>query len=346
METEQAHSSRATAVLEGRDRREKGALGRDAAGRDAALRRPGTDPEASDALPPLPHPRTAQRAVPTVTWLNLVCLDAPIVAVTWLCLFARVFRVPVSMGNATALFLTAWLIYLADRVVDASSLKSGTPRSLRQEFCLRHREIWVSALVIIGAGDAFVIWRDTAAVTFLAGAVVGVLALLYLVLNQPLGLIWRSLPAKEIAIGLLFAAGTLVALLPTFPPFTFSFLAGAVFFAALCALNCIAIARWEHELDRAQRKVSLATRYPSVTRHVGKFCVCLALAALGLAISLRSAAALFVCLGVSALLLTALNSSFKEGRFANRRSLGPDARTALADLVLLTPLAVLLMAGL
>ena len=306
----------------------------------------------------MPHPRTAQRAVPTrypaATWLNLVCLDAPIVAVTWLCLFAKVFRVPISPGNATALFLTAWLIYLADRVVDASSLKSGTPRSLRQEFCLRHREIWISALLIIGGFDVFVIWQDTAAITFLAGAVVGVLALLYLVLNQPLGLIWRSLPAKENAIGVLFAAGTLVALLPAFPPFTFSFLAGAAAFAGLCALNCVAIACWERELDEAQRKVSIATRHPGLARHVGTVCYSLAMAAFFLAVAFRQADPVFLCVAVSALLLTWLNASpsVKEGRFANRprrfvnrRSLGSsiDQRTALADLVLLTPLVLLVI---
>src|SRR3982751_6419223 len=96
-------------------------------GRDAALRRPWT----------------AQRAVPTV-WLNLVCLDAPLVAIAWLWLFARTFHVPLQTGNCVALFLTAWLIYLGDRFADAVSLPANLPRSVRQDFCLRHREIWIS----------------------------------------------------------------------------------------------------------------------------------------------------------------------------------------------------------
>jgi hypothetical protein len=289
-------------------------------GRDVALRRP-----------PNVGPRRAQRTVPTVTWLNLVCLDAPIVAVTWLWFFARVFHVPVSSGNAAALFLTAWLIYLADRVVDASGLRAGPPRSLRQEFCLRHREIWIGGLVIIGGLDAFVIWWSTAAVTLFAGAVVGLLALIYLVLNQPLGLIWRSLPAKEIAIGLLFAAGTFVALLPALPsPPGFVF--AAIGFAVLCSLNCVAIACWERELDRAQGKVSIATRHPKIARHVRTISLVLALTAFGLAILFPLALPILVCIGASASLLMGLDAS---------ASLASDQRSALADLVLLTPLLAL-----
>jgi hypothetical protein len=120
---------------------------------------------------------------------------------------------------------------------------------LRQEFCLRHREIWIATILLVAGFDAYVIWRTTALETFMVGAIVGVLALIYLVINHPLGLIWRSLPAKELVIGVLFAAGTLVALLPRLPAFTTPFAIAALAFAALCVLNCVSIAAWERELD-------------------------------------------------------------------------------------------------
>jgi hypothetical protein len=271
-------------------------------------------------------------------WLNLVCLDAPVVAVAWLWLFARTFHAPIHQGNAVALFLTAWLIYLADRLADACSLRAGSPRSLRQEFCLRHREIWISALLLIGGFDAYVIWRNTAGETFLVGAVVGVLALIYLVLNHPLGLIWRTLPAKELVIGLLFTAGTLVALLPAFPAMTMRFVACAAAFVALCSLNCISIACWERELDQAQRKVSIATRHPGLGQVVGKISIGLAFGSFAVAIVLRDAALIFGCVGVSALLLVLLDK-LSSG-------LGDDRRTALADLVLFTPIVALVVLAL
>jgi hypothetical protein len=124
----------------------------------------------------------------------------------------------------------------------------------------------------------------------------------------------------------------------------------------LCALNCISIAAWECGLDQAQGKVSIATLHPAIIGRVGAVCLSLAVGSFLLAIVYRLAAAFFVCVGISALLLACLHASpsAKGGRFTNRplsrnrginrRSLigTPDQRTALADLVLLTPLLPLI----
>ena len=228
-----------------------------------------------------------------------------------------------------ALFLTAWLIYLADRFADCTSLRPDLPRSLRQEFCLRHREIWIATILLVGGFDAYV-------ETFLIGAVVGGLALIYLVINHPLGLIWRSLPAKELAIGILFSAGTLVALLPALDAATIGFAMAAIFFAALCALNCISIAHWEYGLDRAQGKVSIATRHPRIARSSGLIALVLGVASFVMATIFRSAAPLLACIGASAFLLAWLNA----------RLVDVDRRTALADLVLLTPIVPLIATAL
>ncbi len=245
----------------------------------------------------------------------------------WLWLFARAFAVPLQAGNSVALFLTAWLIYLADRLADASSLPAGLPRSIRQDFCLRHREIWITTLALVAGFDAYVIWRTTALETFFIGAAVGLLAVIYLVVNHPLGLVWRSLPAKELAIGTLFAAGTVVALLPHLPA-TVPFAVAVLTFAALCALNCISIAGWERELDRAQQKVSLATRHPTVARQAAGAGIALALISFVTAALWKTAAPVLHCVSASALLLAWLNVA-RTGR---------DQRTALADLALLTPI--------
>jgi hypothetical protein len=255
-------------------------------------------------------------------------LDAPLVAVAWLWLFARTFQISFQVGNGVALFLTAWLIYLGDRLVDSASLEPAGPQSLRQQFCRRYRTAWIIVIAFVAGFDAYIIWRTTALETLLVGAVVGGLALIYLVLNHPLGLVWRSLPAKELVIGLLFAAGTLVALLPELKSVTAGLAAPAIFFAALCALNCISIARWEYDLDRAQGKVSIATRQPEIARHSGLIAFSLGVAALVMATILPFAAPLLACIGGSAFSLAWLNS----------RPIDTDRRTALADIVLLTPI--------
>jgi hypothetical protein len=268
--------------------------------------------------------------------VNLVCLDAPLVAVVWLWLFARTFQIPLQIGNCVALFLTAWLIYLGDRLADSASLNIGNLQSLRQQFCGRHRELWITVLALVAGFDAYVIYRTTALQTLVIGAVVGGLALVYLVLNHPLGRVWHSLPAKELMIGILFAAGTLVALLPPPPTVPIGFVVAAVFFAGLCALNCISIAGWESDLDRAQGKVSIATRHPRIARHAGRIALVLGSIAFAMATIFRFAAPLLVCIGASAMLLAWLNA----------RPIDVDRRTALADLALLTPLVPLIVKAL
>src|SRR3954453_17574936 len=212
--------------------------------------------EGSASVTPKPPPRaliSARRAPGVFTWLNVVCLDAPIVAVAWQWLFARSFQVPIARGATAALFLTAWLIYLTDRLVDRVLLEPWAPLSLRQEFCLRYRWLWVAVLPLLALADLFDVWRtlDTRAVA--VGCVVGFSACVYLLINQLRPQWWRVLPLKELSIGFIFAAGTMVGLLRNLTP---AALPGWLCFACLCSLNCISIAVWERQLDRAQQRIS------------------------------------------------------------------------------------------
>jgi len=318
LETEQAHSSRIYS------------------GNEAALRRPRT-PDRGDFAPQ--YLRTTERAAPAkggpAVWLNLVCLDAPLVSVAWLWLFARTFHAAVDPVGGAALFLTAWLIYLADRLADSSSLPDNGPRSLRHEFCLKHRRVWIGVLAVVAAVDAVLAWNSIGAQTLRAGAVVGTLALIHLMLNYWLGGAWPPLPLKEVAIGTLFAAGTLVPLFPVLATITALLVFSTIAFAWLCAMNCISIAFWERELDEKQRKISFATRYPGLDRHLRVLSIALALGSGVAALVYREAAAILGCVSVSSLSLMLLDS-FRE-------RVGRDQRTALADLVLLTPLLAFLL---
>lgn len=274
--------------------------------------------------------RSGSAKVSPLVWLNLVCLDAPVVAVSWQWLFSHAFGIPIARGGMAALFLTAWFIYLADRFGDSLSINFGAATSLRQRFCLRHRAVWRAAIGVIGLADALVILTRLSSPTLRGGAVVGLLAFGYLVLNQATPRLWRRAPLKEIAIGFLFAAGTLVA----FP----RSLAGAtwlawILFAWLCSLNCICIAIWERHLDLAQARVTMATAFPRIERALLPALGLVAGASAVCAIAMKDERSVFVCLTVSAGLLAALH-------LCNDR-MQTDTRTALADLVLLTPLAVL-----
>lgn len=267
-----------------------------------------------------------------IVWLNLVCLDAPIVAITWQWLFARSFHFSLPIASQAALFLSAWLIYLADRLADSWILRGEEPLSLRQQFCQRHQIGWFVSIAALTIVDLWIICRLLDRATIEIGALLGAISIAYLSVNYWLGKIWRFIPVKEMCIGLLFATGTAAALLPRLH-FSREFFGSFVLFAALCSLNCIGIAMWERELDRAQHKNSIATRWHGVGFYFRAGII--VLASLGIIAGFFSgtSASLYCCIAASALLLGILDWS---GETILR-----DQRTALADLILLTPLFLL-----
>jgi hypothetical protein len=264
-----------------------------------------------------------------IVWLNLICLDAPIVAVTWQWLFAASFQISLTASSRAALFLTAWLIYLVDRLADAWSLNEYEPRSLRQKFCQRHLSAWLAAIAVLTLADLWIISNQLEQAIIRIGIAIGAISLLYLGINYWLGKLWRFLPMKEICIGCLFASGTLAALLPRVG-LTIAFVAASVLFAAICSLNCISIAVWERDLDRAQYKNSIATCLPGIRFSVRPLAIALAILAIAIGFITNAPARPFFCVATSAALLGMLDLLGER--------IPPDERTALADLVLLTPL--------
>lgn len=273
-----------------------------------------------------------------LVWLNVLCLDAPLVAVTWQWFFARNFRVTLPIASRVALFLTAWLIYLIDRLVDSISLPTSSVKTLREAYCLRHKNAWIVLIIMIGLFDvAFVFCRLDYHV-LVPGIIVGLIAIVYLMVNFTFSKLWTAIPLKEVTIGFLFAAGTLLALVPhlwlTRSTFDSRPMAvAALMFASLCSLNCMSIAVWERDFDRAHAKHSIATRWRRSDVFVRIFALILAAAALLLGTFKFQPWPLAVCLAISASLLVAVHFV----------PVARDERTALADLVLLTPLAWLLV---
>ena len=268
-----------------------------------------------------------------LAWLNLLCLDAPLVAVSWAWLFARSLGISLHFGATCALFLTAWLIYLVDRLGDSLSLRPAAVTSLRQRFCRRYRVAWLRVIVVIAVADAVVIGTQLAAHQLRWGAMLGAGAVAYLLVNQRLPRIWAILPLKEVSIGFLFAAGTMV---PLLPGLTRSACPQWLLFACLCALNCISIASWERYLDVAQQRVSIATAFPKISSYLPAAPLLLGAVAVAMGASNAQPVPVYFSIAASAFLLALLH--------ACRRRIQQDSRTAMADLVLLTPVVVLLLA--
>jgi hypothetical protein len=280
---------------------------------------------AADASPPA----AARAGYSPIVWLNLLCLDAPIVAVSWQWLFAHTFGARLGLSLRALLFLTAWLIYLADRFADTMKLPAKSPISLRHRFCREHVIGWWVAVVVIFFLDVALALRSLDLRMLLLGGTLAALCLLYLSVNHSLGGRWRLIPMKEKTIGILFAAGTTLGVVGQLPGLTISFGVAVILFAVLCTFNCLSIAAWERELDAAQGKTSFMTRWPLAARALKTIGYGIALAAVVCAVFWRFAFPLWLCLAASSLLLVRLNLGERFLR---------DRRTALADLVLLTPL--------
>lgn len=196
-------------------------------------------------------------------WLfpNLLSLDAPLVAVAWLYIFAKTWRVDYLPWAAyISLGLVVWSIYVADRLLE-SSLADGTTRKLeaRHEFHRQHRRVF--GLLLKFAVAATVILVTTTlpwtiyGFAFGPGGFVGyaiyggILILGFFALSIFSSAGPDDLPhAKNALAGITFAYGTAM-LAHAYTGFEMDALLRSpefICFAVLCILNISAIDLWEH----------------------------------------------------------------------------------------------------
>jgi hypothetical protein len=248
-------------------------------------------------------------------WPNLLSLDAPIVALLWQLLFVRCFHGSLGMLPAALLATAVWLIYVADRTLDAWR---GTPEAagqLRHEFYRRHWRavlpVWICAL---GAGG-WLAWSRLPGPLFVEGAAVALGTGLYLAAVHLAPGLLRRAGSKESAVAVLFGLGASLAAWPKVQ--TGSDVLAILLFSCLCWMNCAAIDDWER---------GSALR-PSVIATAGL----VALAAACLLRDQRPILGAAETAGVLGLIVV--------DRMRSRYSSG--ALRVLADVVLLTPLVFL-----
>ncbi len=245
-------------------------------------------------------------------WPNLLSLDAPIVALLWQLLFARCFHAGVSAIATILLVLAVWLIYAADRVLDARDPASHLPR---HQFYRRHWRVvlpmWAGVLVLAG----WLAWTRLPAPIFERGALLLAAVALYLLAAH---LSRRAWP-KEAAVAVLFALGASLAVWGHIH--SAADVATVVLFSCLCWINCVAIEQWE--------------RGPGSHWPIGAAALTVAAASLILVPEHRPV--LGTAEAASALALLALDRG--------RHRLSSDALRVLADVALLSPVFFLPIAG-
>ena len=245
-------------------------------------------------------------------WPNLLSLDAPIVALLWQILFVRCFHGSLGMLPAVLLSLAVWLIYAADRMLDAWR---GCVEQPRHEFYRRHWRAVLPVWILALAAGAWLAWSRLPTPLFVEGAVLSFGAAAYLgAVHLAPGFVLRT-KAKESAVAVLFGLGASLAAWPRVQ--TWADVLTILLFSCLCWMNCTAIEDWER--GEALR--------PSVI-------VAAALVAVLAACFLRDARPVLGCAETSATLGLVLLDCM-------RRRCSLPALRVLADAVLLTPVILL-----
>lgn len=189
---------------------------------------------------------------PIWLWPNLLSLDAPLVAIAWLMIFRKMWRLVYHPWEAyVGLALVVWVIYVVDRLIDASLRKNNPERcEPRHLFHWKHRKAFGVAAGIASAVAVGLLFRYIPASIFVHLVVAGLLVggffgLALLSGNSP-----SEIPhIKNIIAGLAFAYGTALTayVYQGAVPFRDAMLSREVIcFGGLCIMNISAIDLWEH----------------------------------------------------------------------------------------------------
>jgi hypothetical protein len=236
--------------------------------------------------------------------------------------------------------LAVWMLYAADRLMDARLLDIDPMRheglEARHYFHHHHRTAFLTGIVLSSIALAALLpGLDAAAIRvylILGGLVAGYFILIHAASSDAIE--WKAahrLP-KEIAVGLCFAAATFIPTVVRRPDLRIPLLPIALLFATLCSLNCLFIYAWEHEGQRTNDPTHSITRL-----------------ALGNLVSLTTA--LIFC-SVAVVLLdhrvpwpmpcaSALSAAILLLLHHRRHSISRTNLRAAADLALTTPLLLL-----
>jgi len=194
-------------------------------------------------------------------------LDAPLVAVAWQFFFAKAFQLKIPTSNYLVLGLIVWVIYSADRLLDARRLGAPEVASARHRF-YRDRFWIMLPLTVIGLMLAVVaVLMVLPEALLYCGVVVFLFVIVYFIHR-----LWVEGPMlvvipKEIFSGMVFAIGTTLtgyAWSNDIPDALYS--PEVLWFGGLCSLNCMAISVWERNADAGNDGNALPQVWPVVVR--------------------------------------------------------------------------------
>ncbi len=264
-------------------------------------------------------------------WPNLLNLDSPLLALIWQEQFARVAGVSLGWGERVLLFCCIWLVYWADRALDAVE-SGGKTETHRHAIQLRGKAIWlgVSIVVLVVALVLAVTTLNSRA--WLGGGVVLVFTVAHFGATHWWPALRNRFWPKEWHVGFVFSVGCALQVWSVAPSVWPSLLLPVFGFGALCAMSCSHITAWEVVMADRDDPGSLLNAHPRFIRRLSWFDLTLGLLAMIAAAALSQAGEqhAMVAVGISALGLAWLHDR------CDRFSAG--FLRAMADFSLYSPL--------
>jgi len=259
-----------------------------------------------------------------LTYWHLLSLDAPAVATLWTWFIARTNHVPLRLSSLIAMATAVWMLYAADRLLDAQS-ENLEALEVRHYFHREHRSGFMAGIGLASVLLAILLPRIPEAAIrlylILGGLVFGYFVIIHATRSA------HRLP-KEIAVGVCFAAATFIPTVARDPALRLPLLPSALVLAALCSLNCLFIYAWEHPLPSGQMPHPVTA---IALRHLVSLTFLIAAVSSTLALfDRRTPWPLYAASAFSAAALLVLHH--------RRKAFLPLHLRAAADLALLTPL--------
>ena len=285
------------------------------------------------ATPTQPPSKAIHRSADPLVFWHLLSLDAPTIAALWTWFIASANHIRLPLSSAVAMAIAVWMLYAADRLMDArlidTNQKHHEALEARHYFHHRHRTTFLTGILFASIALAILLPRLEAEAIrlylILAALVFGYFILIHATHGA------HRLP-KEIAVGLFFSAATFIPTVARRPDLRLSLLPSALFFAALCSLNCLFIYAWEHGNPHVTHASHPATRF--ALRHLPFITIIVLITGIALSLFDRQTPWPIPCaIAISAPLLLLLDKY--------QRRIAPITLRAAADLALTTPLLLL-----
>jgi hypothetical protein len=170
-------------------------------------------------------------------WPALLSLDAPVVAVLWQSLFSVTLGIRVTPSETAVLAMAVWLIYVADRILDSFRESEREPLAPRHRFYRDYRAAFVVPFCAILLLAAYIAWTRLDARTLRDGVALAAMVAAYFGVVHFSGNRVQQWFPKELAVAILFCAGSCLPVAARIPEFTVPDLAVFGAFVATAWMN-------------------------------------------------------------------------------------------------------------